>query len=104
MRPTALLAGLALVLAAPALASAPSAKKAEGTIYLEGAAMTYDLFEKSVMHVDLPQCPAEFDPEKVFCRMTIAADHVNVFVFARDGAQLLLAIKRYPIDKGFPKF
>ena len=47
---------------------------------------------------------AEFDPDAVFCRMTLAADMAHVFVFHYDGDQPLLAVKSYALDDGFLPF
>jgi len=77
-----------------ALASGPGAKKhAEGVNYLPGGVMTYELFEASVDHIDLEYCPKHFDSEAVFCRMTTAAEQINIFVFDYEGDQPLLAVQ-----------
>ena len=63
-------AAIAAVIATPALASGPkdgsTLKGAGGETYLDGSVMTYELFEESIMHVDIDHCPPEFDPEVVF--------------------------------------
>lgn len=76
----------------------------EAVSYLAAGAFTYALFEQAVPHVDLAECPAEFDPEVVFCRMTLANDAANVFVFALGGEQPLLAVKSYALDDEFLPF
>lgn len=65
--------------------------------YLEGG-LTYELFERSIDHADLETCPAQFDPEQVFCRLTLAAEEAHVFVFSYDGDQTLLAVRHYALD------
>ena len=91
-------------LATPALASGPGESHASGPAYLEGGVFTYEVFEASVAHVDLEGCPAEFDPEVVFCRMTLNNEMANVFVFSYDGDQPLLAVKAYELTDGFLPF
>ena len=98
---------LALVLAAgSAFASGPGETHigGEGVNYLAGGAMTYSVFEQAVPHVDIANCPAEFDPETVFCRMTLVNDGAHVFVFGLDGDQTLLAVKSYGLEDGFLPF
>lgn len=92
------------LLATAAAASGPGETHAGGTAYLANGQFTYEVFEASVEHVDLEGCPAEFDTDKVFCRMTLAADLAHVFVFALDGAQPLLAVKSYELGDGFLPF
>ncbi|WP_299934093.1 hypothetical protein [uncultured Pelagimonas sp.] len=86
------------------LASGPGETSHAGTGYLEKGVFTYEVFEQAVDHVDLESCPAAFDPEVVFCRMTLASEMANVFVFAFDGDQPLLAIKSYELDEDFLPF
>lgn len=76
----------------------------DGVTYLPGGALTYDVFEASVDHADLADCPAEFDPDVVFCRLTLAAEAAHVFVFELDGDQRLLAVKNYALDGEFLPF
>ena len=101
---TRIAAALLALAAAPALASGPGEKHADGTAYLEGGALTYAVFEAAVEHADLEGCPAEFDPEAVFCRLTVASDQAHVFVFSYDGDQPLLAVKPYDLGDGFLPF
>ncbi len=96
---------LALALApAAARASGPGERHPEGVAYLPGGALTYDVFEAAVAHADLEGCPEEFDPDAVFCRLTLASDAAHVFVFALDGDQPLLAVKSYELTDGFVPF
>ena len=87
-------------------ADASSAKRAgaEGVDWIEGGVLTYEVFEFSVDHVDLENCPAGLDPEAVFCRMTLAAEQANVWIFDQTGDQPLLAVKHYPLDENFLPF
>ncbi|WP_323782540.1 hypothetical protein [Thalassovita sp.] len=100
------LSGLIATLAGSgmALASGPGEKHATGPYYLEGGAFVYEAFEKALDHVDLEGCPAEFDPDTVFCRMTLHDDQAHVFVFSYEGDQPLLAIKSYLLTDGFLPF
>ena len=64
---------------------------------------TYELFEESVAHVDLETCPDGFDDETQFCRLTLAEEQANVFVFTLEGTQPLVAIRSYPLTgQGLP--
>lgn len=96
----------ALFLATPALASGPGehGPSSGDVTYLGDARFTYEVFEQAVPHVDLASCPAQFDPEVVFCRMTLAADMANVFVFSLADDQPLLAVKSYELDSDFLPF
>lgn len=82
---------------------APLAAQADTPEALLGK-MTYEVFEHSIEHADLATCPAEFDDETQFCRMTLADDRLHVFVFGIDGDQTLLAVKSYDLDDGLPAF
>lgn len=90
--------------ASAAFASGPGETHADGTSYLANGAFTYDVFEAAVEHADLEGCPAEFDPEAVFCRITLANDMAHIFVFAYGGDQPLLAVKSYELGDGFLPF
>lgn len=46
---------------------------------------TYELFENSVNHIDLDQCPSQVKSRDVFCRATIQNDGVHIFVFEEAG-------------------
>lgn len=83
-------------LATPALASGPGEHHPGVPADLDGGVSTYDLFEASVAHVDLDGCPAEFDPEVVFYRMTLNNEMANVFVLACEGDQILRTRRRFP--------
>ena len=87
-----------------AAASGPGGSHGEGTAYLGNGVFTYEVFEASVDHADLENCPAEFDPDAVFCRLTLAAEQAHVFVFSYDADQPLLAVKHYELGDGFLPF
>ena len=74
------------------------------TTELADGRITYEIFEHAVEHVDLATCPAEFDTETQFCRMTLADDRAHVFVFSLDGDQVLAAVKSYDLSDGLPQF
>jgi hypothetical protein len=99
-----LLSALVLGAATVASASGPGERHAPGPAYLEGGALTYEVFERAIDHVDLEGCPAMFDPDAVFCRMTLAADMAHVFAFSYEGDQRLLAVKSYEFTDGFLPF
>lgn len=94
----------ATLISTAALASGPGEYHKTGTNYLPNGVLSYEKFEASVPHVDLEGCPAEFDPEAVFCRMTLATEMAHVFVFDYEGDQPLLAIKSYELTDGFLPF
>jgi hypothetical protein len=81
-----------------------AAAAAGSTSHLAAGGMTYDLFERAVLHEDLDVCPVEFDPQEVFCRLTLAGGMAHVFVFAFDGDQPLLAVKSYALTEAVLKF
>ena len=90
MRPVLTLLLIALV-ATPALSQ-------EARTGAPPFALTYEAFEASVNHIDLPSCPAEVAAPGRFCRLTAHQDNLNVFAFSEDGDQLLVAMKVYPTD------
>ena len=100
----AMMAMAAALVSGAALASGPGETKAGAEDFLPGSVMTYAVFETAIDHADLEACPRQFDPEQVFCRMTLAAEQAHVFVFAHDGEQPLLAVKHYDLDDEFLPF
>ncbi len=60
----------------------------------------YEAFEAAVPHTDLENCPAEFDADSYFCRLTRKGNNGSVFVFSYDGEQPLVAIRGYPLGEG----
>ncbi len=61
-------------------------------------AMTYEVFEASVDHIDLPSCPSDIAAPNRFCRMTAHRDGLNVFAFSDEGDQPLVAVKTYETE------
>lgn len=104
MKKLAFAAGLFTLAAGAAPASGPGESHSGGTFYPGGGVLTYEMFEAAVEHADLEGCPAEFDTDVVFCRITLANDMAHVFAFAHDGDQPLLAIKSYELGDGFLPF
>ena len=90
MRPVLTLLLIALV-ATPALSQ-------EARTDTPPLALTYETFEASVNHIDLPSCPTELAAPDRFCRLTAHQNNLNVFAFSEDGDQLLVAMKVYPTD------
>ena len=74
------------------------------TVTLDNGRMTYEIFEHSVEHADLPGCPEGLDEDLYFCRLTLAAERAHVFVFALDGDQPLVALRSYDLEEGLPRF
>ena len=87
-----------------ALASGSGESHEGGTAYLANGQFTYEVFEATVEHADLEGCPADFDPDAVFCRITIASDLAHIFAFSYNGDQPLLAVKSYEITEDFLPF
>ncbi|SFR41647.1 hypothetical protein [Litoreibacter janthinus] len=105
MTRTTLLSLLPALLATSALASgAEDATHSSATSYLPNGAFTYETFEASVEHADLEGCPAEFDTDVVFCRITLANDQAHIFVFSYEGDQPVMAVKPYDLSDGFLPF
>lgn len=101
----------ALVVAGAALASAPGEVKTgpqtagvSGAIHHEAprvrpmTALTYEVFEATVEHADLAECPAALAHEGRFCRLVLQNDALHVFAFAEDGDQPLQALVEYPME------
>ncbi|MBN2907240.1 MAG: hypothetical protein JXJ18_11075 [Rhodobacteraceae bacterium] len=89
---------IALLAATPSFSCEDEQAPAGETSYLEQGAFTYDVFEASVAHTDLDACPAEFDPDVVFCRLALTETQASVFVFTYEGDMPLLAIKHVALD------
>lgn len=79
--------------AGAALATGMTAKGADVPL-----PMTYEVFEATVPHVDLPECPAVMAQEGHFCRLGLASEQLTVFVFAEDGDQPLTGVRSWPAD------
>lgn len=79
--------------AGAALATGMSARGAEAAL-----PVTYEVFEATVPHVDLAECPAVMAQEGHFCRLGLASEQLTVFVFAEDGDQPLTGVRSWPAD------
>jgi hypothetical protein len=86
-----------------ALATDTGTPKSAETVTLDADGFTYELFEYTVEHADLATCPEGFDPDEMFCRLTLAADMMHVFVFSLDGDQPLVAVKSHEVYEGLPQ-
>ncbi|WP_415183300.1 hypothetical protein [Phaeovulum sp.] len=83
-----------LALALPLLALASTAT-AEGDSPLP---MTYAMFEAGVPHIDMALCPEPLDGPDRFCRLTVANDQINVFVFTTEGDSPMVAFQSWSAD------
>ena len=63
------------------------------------AVMTYDVFEATVDHADLAECPKALAREGRFCRVVLHADALHVFAFSEDLDQPLQAVMDFPMDE-----
>lgn len=104
MRRIYLTATLALCTPVMALASGPAKPMTEGVAYLPQGGLTYEVFETAIEHADLENCPAQFDSEANFCRITLANEQAHIFVFSHGGNQPLLAVKSYDLCDDFLPF
>ena len=105
MKTLSLTALLTLAIATTAVASgADDSTHSSDTAYLPNGTFTYETFEASVEHADLEGCPAQFDTDVVFCRITLANDQAHIFVFSYEGDQPLMAVKPYELSDGFLPF
>ncbi len=59
-------------------------------------AMTYEVFETAVPHLDLETCPKDLGGSGRFCRASVGGDAVHVFAFSDEGERCLVASKSYP--------
>lgn len=73
---------LLALLASPALAADP-------------LPFTYEMFEASVLHADLAECPPELAGDNLFCRATLYMDALHVFVFLDEGDQPMVDFLSY---------
>ena len=87
-----------------AFATDTDTAKTPETVILDTSGFTYELFEYTVEHADLATCPEGFDPDEMFCRLTLAADMAHVFVFSLDGDQPLVAVQSHELFEGLPQF
>ena len=62
------------------------------------AVMTYQVFEETVDHADLAECPKALAREGRFCRAVLHGESLHVFAFSEDLDQPLQAVMDYPLD------
>jgi len=72
MKTTYLFIGLALA-ATPALADGH-----------ETCPLTYEVFEYSVPHTDMEECPDAMESEGSFCRLAVVAEVATIFAFSEE--------------------
>lgn len=63
------------------------------------AAMSYEIFETTIPHGDLPECPRSMAQDGRFCRVVLHNESIHVFAFSEDGDQPLQAVMAYPLDQ-----
>ena len=79
----------------PALIAALAAGLAFGGTALaadEKCALPYDVFEASVPHTDLEECPAKLRAEGRFCRLAVVAEVATVFIFDEGSGCLVQSV------------
>lgn len=62
-------------------------------------AMSYDMFEMTVPHLDLDTCPGDLAQAGTFCRAAMALHGLAVFQFGEDGDRCLVAVTRFEEDE-----
>ena len=80
-----------------ATALVAAATLAAGGARADECTMSYSLFEATVPHVDLTECPAALARSGAFCRLALGAEEAHVFVFD-DTSSCLLATKSFDED------
>lgn len=85
------------VLAQAAPAAAPAAEAPAAA--LTPLVLTYAAFEASIPHADLADCPEALAGADRFCRMTLNAETITVWVFGMEGDQPLIAAQTYDIEE-----
>lgn len=66
-------------------------------------ALSYEIFEASVPHIDLAACPEGLEvagvaADDLFCRATVHEDGFHVFVFTYSGDSPAIAFRSYPVE------
>lgn len=61
-------------------------------------AMTYDVFEMVVPHIDLPECPEAVARDGTFCRLTLAEDELNLVVFSEEGDMPMIDYRQVDLE------
>ena len=88
--------------AGAALATGMTVTDASAALASKSLPITYEVFEVTVPHADLAQCPTALAQDGHFCRLGLASDHLTVFVFSEAGEQPLLAVRSWAADVILP--
>ena len=56
------------------------------------AVLTYQVFEDTIDHADLAECPPRLAHEGRFCRVELHNGALHIFAFKEDGDQPLQAV------------
>lgn len=92
--------------AALAFVAAPALAQQAGPTVTEtpNGVMTYGIFEPTVEHGDMEDCPAALAQEGRMCRLVLQNDALWVFAFAADGDMEMQAVAEYPLGAfSFPE-
>jgi hypothetical protein len=57
------------------------------------APLTYAVFEATLPHLDLAECPAALSGENRFCRLALGHDALWVFAFSTDGDNPMVGVE-----------
>lgn len=61
----------------------------------QDCALNYEIFEYSVSHIDMEECPDVAMAETAFCRANIGGEAIHVYYFSNDGERCLLKVVSY---------
>jgi hypothetical protein len=61
-------------------------------------ALTYEVFEAAVPHIDLAACPDAVSRPDSFCRASVNHDEIHVFVFSEKGENPLIGFQSYELE------
>lgn len=61
----------------------------------DAQALTYEMFEAAVPHIDLETCPVDLAQKDTFCRASIHHEEIHVFAFSLDGDSPMVGFKSY---------
>lgn len=67
-------------------------------------ALTYEVFESAVAHLDIDHCPDKSFKDQAFCRVVVGGNQAHVFYFSSNDGQCLLKVESFNDDELDLKF
>jgi len=61
----------------------------------EDCPFNYEIFELTVPHVDLEECPTRKSSDGAFCRLSMGGAQVHLFIFDTEGDNCLLRVESF---------